>query len=196
MHDSITDEELRDRLSLIEDMFAEGRRGTQRFGWTFVLWGVVYIVAMTWTQWSQNPWAWPITTGAGVIATFVLASRMPRLHRQTTLDRAVISIWIALGTSMVLLFPALGFTGKLSDQHIFFATVCAFLGFANGASGLILRWRMQMLCAAVWWATSVATCFGTENQSSVVFLVAVFFCQIVFGIYGMVSESKARNLGV
>ena len=40
--------ELKDRLSLIETMIAEGRRTTESWGWTFVLWGVAYYVAIAW----------------------------------------------------------------------------------------------------------------------------------------------------
>jgi hypothetical protein len=63
----------------------------------------------------------------------------------------------------------------------------------NGASALILRWKAQFACAVVWWAAAVATCFGTDAQSMIVFLVAIFLCQIVFGIYGMVSEAQERK---
>ena len=41
--------ELKDRLSLIETMIAEGRRTTSSWGWTFVFWGVAYYVAIAWT---------------------------------------------------------------------------------------------------------------------------------------------------
>ena len=33
-------QDLNDRLTLIETMIAEGRRSTESWGWTFVLWGV------------------------------------------------------------------------------------------------------------------------------------------------------------
>jgi len=44
----------------------------------------------------------------------------------------------------------------------------------------------------VWWACAVFACFGKSGQITVVFLAAIFFCQIVFGIYAMVLESR-RN---
>jgi len=72
------------------------------------------------------------------------------------------------------------------------AIVAAMLGIANGASGLILKWKMQFACAVVWWLTSVAACFGSQAQLQAVFLVALFLCQIVFGIYAMILESR-RN---
>jgi hypothetical protein len=67
------------------------------------------------------------------------------------------------------------------------------LGLANGASGMIIRWKAQIAAAIVWWAATVAACFGSDNQCTVVFLVAIFFCQIVFGIYGMVCEARMRR---
>ena len=43
MQDHTTEQELKDRLSLIESMIAEGRRHTESWGWTFVLWGVALL---------------------------------------------------------------------------------------------------------------------------------------------------------
>jgi hypothetical protein len=51
--------ELKDRLSLIESMIAEGRRTTESWGWTFVLWGVAYYVAIAWSAWGINVVRWP-----------------------------------------------------------------------------------------------------------------------------------------
>ena len=45
--------ELKDRLKLIESMMAEGRRSTESWGWSFVLWGVAYYVATAWATWGQ-----------------------------------------------------------------------------------------------------------------------------------------------
>jgi hypothetical protein len=94
---------------------------------------------------------------------------------------------------MVLLFLALGFSGRLTDQHLFLAVISAMLGVANGASALILRWNVQFACAVGWWVAAVLTCFGTDTQSLIVFLVAVFLCQIVFGIYGMIGGGLKRK---
>ncbi len=193
MHDHTTEQELKDRLSLIESMIAEGRRNTESWGWTFVLWGVAYYVAMGWNKWGQSVWAWPVTMIAAVIVTLVVSSKSAK-HPATTLGRAISTIWITLGISMLLLFPALGVSGRLTDLHIFIAVVSAILAMANGASGLLLRWKMQFACAVVWWVTVVASCFGTEAQSMTVFLVAIFLCQIVFGIYGMIADARKRKV--
>jgi hypothetical protein len=191
--DHTTEQELKDRLSLIERMIAEGRRNTESWGWTFVLWGVAYYLAIAWSAWGHSAWAWPVTVLIAVIVTVVTASSKAGNHPGTTLGRAIGSIWMALGISMFLLFLTLGVSGRLTDQHLFVAVISAMLGMANGASALILRWKAQIVCAVVWWVAAVATCFGTDAQSMIVFLVAIFLCQIVFGIYGVIAEAQARK---
>lgn len=193
MPDNITDQELHERLTLIQQMLAEGRRDTESWGWIFVLWGIAYYVAIAWTTWGQSGWAWPITVSIAVIASALLGSAKGRRHPGTTLSRAVVAIWIALGISMFLLFMSLGFSGRLTDQRIFMAIISAMLALANGASGLLLRWKGQIACALVWWIAAVITCFGSVRQSTIVFLIAIFLGQIVFGVYGLVSEASARK---
>jgi hypothetical protein len=116
----------------------------------------------------------------------------PERKPSTTVGRAIFSVWIAMGVSLSLLLPALGFSGRF-NQNIFVAVVAAMLGFANGASGMMIRWKAQIATAIVWWVATVAACFGTENQSIIVFLIAIFLCQIVFGVYGMILESRVRR---
>jgi hypothetical protein len=193
MQDHITEQELKERLSLIESMIAEGRRNTESWGWTFVLWGAAYYLALVWSAWGHGVWAWPAIILIAVIVTVVVAFLKAGHHPQTTLGRAIGSIWMALGISMFLLFLALGLSGRLTDQHLFVAVISAILGMANGASALILRWKVQLACAVVWWVAAVATCFGNDAQSMIVFLVAIFLCQIVFGIYGVIAEAQERK---
>lgn len=192
MKDPLLESELKDRLTLIESMLSEGRRITESWGWTFVLWGVAYYVAIGWSMWSPGPWAWPVTIVAACIATFVLVSMQAEKQPETRLGRAVISIWIALGATMIVLFVPLGLSGRLADVHYFVAVASAILGMANGASALILRWKMQFASAIVWWAAGAACCFGSEQQALVIFLIAIFFCQIVFGIYCSIAEARER----
>jgi hypothetical protein len=72
---------------------------------------------------------------------------------------------------------------------------CAMLGMANGAAGIVLKWRLQIASACVWWVAGVVACFGSETQALVVFMVAIFFCQIVFGIVCMMAEAKGKKGG-
>jgi hypothetical protein len=193
MPEHSTAQDLRDRLDLIERMLAEGRRTTESWGWIFVLWGITYYIAMAWSAWSRSGWAWPVTTLIAVVVTAGVASLRTGHHQRTTLGRAIGSIWIALGISMFLLFMALGLSGRLTDPRLFMACISAILGLANGASGLALRWKIQLACAVVWWVAAVAVCFVTIAQGTLIFLIAVFLCQVVFGIYGMVAEGQARK---
>jgi fatty acid desaturase len=188
-------QELKDRLSLIETMITEGRRGTESYGWTFLLWGVAYYVAIAWSSLCHYGLAWPIT----MVSTCVLMGIMVRRRRSrrgngpaTTMSRAITSIWMAVGISMFVLLDAIGFSGK-ADWRIFAAVASTLIGTANAASSLTLKWKMQFACAVVWWAAAVVCCFGTQMQSSIVFLAAIFFCQIVFGIYLMIGEARQRR---
>ena len=189
------EQELKDRLSLIETMIAEGRRTTESWGWVFVLWGLAYYVAIAWAAWGHSYLAWPVTMIAAFALTAALAARKRAIHPRTNMSRAIGSVWIAMGISMFVLFMSLGFSGRLTDPHGFVAIATAMLGTANATSSMILKWKMQFACAIVWWAAAVASCFGSKTQLWGVFLVAIFFCQIVFGIYGMIMEARRRNQG-
>jgi len=189
--------ELHERVKLIESMIAEGRRTTGSWAWAFVFWGVAYYIAIAWTAYNHWPYAWLVTMGgAWVICWALIRSQrknQPKQKPATTVGRAIHAIWTAMGVSLVLLLPALGFSGRF-NQHVFVAIVAAMLGMANGASGMLVRWKAQVASAMVWWAASVAACFGTDTQCVVVFLVAIFFCQIVFGIYALMVEARLRKL--
>jgi hypothetical protein len=194
MPHQMDEQELKAQLNLIESMIAQGRRTTEHWSWAFVLWGVAYMVAMAWSAWGHTPaLAWPVTMAAASLLTWLLASRDTEHRAETTLGRAVGSIWLAVGISMFVLFLTLGFTGRLSDVRVFIAVASAILGLANGASGVLLRWKAQFASAVIWWACTIASCVVTENQSVVVFLVAIFLANIVFGIYAMTREARGRR---
>jgi hypothetical protein len=201
MNDETQDLELTGRLTLIEKMIAEGRRTTTKWGWSAVLWGVAFYVAIAWSSgmfggaiWGQHYMAWPVTMVATWLLNWGLAARMRRgaKAQMTTVARAIISIWAAMGFSMfALLFP-LGLSGR-ADQQVCVAAVATLLGTANAASGMLLKWKAQIACAVVWWLASAASLFGTATQSLIAFLAAIFFCQIVFGIYAMICESREQR---
>ena len=204
MTNEMDEKDLVERVKLIESMMAEGRRKTESWGWTFVLWGVAYDVAIFWAAWSIKPWswpeslftgnhwAWPVTMFSTAALTMLIAMRKSAGKPNTAAGRAIASIWCSMGISMLLLFPALSMTQRI-DHHSFIAIVAAMLGLANGACGLILRWRTELVCAVVWWAASVLACFGSEQQMMAVFLIAILVCQIVFGAYAMVLDARRRK---
>jgi hypothetical protein len=193
MQEETSTQELEGRLALIESMIAEGRRTTESWGWTFVLWGVAYYVAIAWATWGRSTLAWPVTMIAAAILTGILASRIAVKNPETTVGRAMLAIWVGMGISLFILMFSLGVTGRL-DTHVSVAIVGAMLGCANATSALILKWKMQFASALVWWVVAVVACLGTETQGSIGFLIAIFLCQIVFGIYGMIRESRKKAL--
>jgi fatty acid desaturase len=184
--------ELKDRLSLIENMIAEGRRTTESWGWTFVLWGVAYYIAIAWATWGHSALAWPVTMIAAGVLMGILATRNAGRRPGTTIGRAMMAIWLAMGISIFALMFSLGVGGRL-DLHISVAIIGAMLGSANATSSIILKWKMQFVCAVVWWTAGVASVFLTENQVRIVFLAAIFFCQIVFGLYAMILDARRRR---
>lgn len=188
--------ELKDRLNLIESMIAEGRRSCEGYGWTFLLWGVAYYVAIAWSTLYHFGPAWPITMSIAGVVMGVIVWRMRSKNSSrpvTTISRAIWSIWSGVGISMFVILDAIGFSGRQTDWRISTAVASTLIGTANAASSLALRWKAQFACAVVWWATTVVCCLGTENQSSIAFLTAIFLGQIVFGIYLMIGEARARR---
>jgi hypothetical protein len=84
------------------------------------------------------------------------------------------------------------------DAHILMAGIETLLGVAHIACATMVRWTPQMVIGALWWAAAIASCFvRTGNEVAIVFLAATLVCNIGFGIYLMIRESrdKARARG-
>ena len=192
MGTSANDLELTERLNLIEAMITEGRRRCESWGWTFLLWGVAYYVAFFWAVWGHFAYAWPVTVVAAALLTMLGFWRQGN-QPNTTLGRAIGATWAAMGISMFILFDALGFGGHLADARIFFAAASAMLGMANAACSMMLKWKAEFACAMVWWTAAVIASFGSVDAAADAFLAAIFLCQIVFGIYAMILESRRRS---
>ena len=193
MEDQMSTHDLKERLALIEEMIAEGRRTTESWGWIFVLWGIAYYAAILGGGIIRNPMVWPVTMiGACVLTGVLVASRSGHRQANTTIGRAIGSVWVAAGISMFIVFLSLGTSGRI-DQHIMVAVLGAMLGSANAASAMILKWKLQFACAIVWWACAVFACFGKSTAVTIVFLTAIFICQIVFGIYAMMMDARQRR---
>jgi hypothetical protein len=192
MENETTTQDLRERLDLIENMMAEGRRTCESWGWTFVLWGVAYFVAFFWNTWGHYAYAWPLTVVVAALLTALGFWRRSGGDRRpnTTLGRSIVAVWWTMGAAMFILFDALGFGGHLTDYHVSIAVAGAMLGATNAACAFMLRWRAQFFCAVVWWAACVISAFGSDTQAVVAFLAAIFLCQIVFGTYMMILESR------
>src|ERR1700678_2733470 len=96
MTDEMDGKDLAERVRLIESIMAEGRQRTARWGWSFVLWGVAYLVATAWSSglvggpaWVQHRLSWPVPMIAASVATGVAISRMRKGQPPSTVTRAL-----------------------------------------------------------------------------------------------------------
>ena len=185
--------ELLSRIDLIEAMVQEGRRKFEYWGWSQVLWGSAYLIAIGWMHWSQSPnLAWPVTMIAAAVIMIVVSSRKKRVLPATAASRSVRAIWIAVGTALFLFCFSVGISGHF-ESHTFLAAVEILLGVANLSSGLILRWRMQLMVGIVWWVAAVATCFVRLAWVLPILVAATLICMIGFGLYLMYCDRRDRR---
>jgi hypothetical protein len=196
MTEQETQEELLTRFELVEMMVKEGRRSTEYWGWTFVLWGTAYLIAIAWSYWLRQPnIAWPVTMIAAVVLTIVMAGRKRRAKPQTPVSRAIVGIWRAVGAAIFIFCFAVGLSGH-GEMHSYIATVEILLGVANCAVSMILRWRGQFLIALLWWISAIATCFVSSHWIMPILVFDTLIGFLGFGLYLMYCERRDRRLRV
>jgi hypothetical protein len=171
-----------DRLKLIESMMAEGRRSTQRWGWSFLLWGIGPPIAMRWAaHWPHAVWAWPVTMGVCIVINgLVVKARNRRGESETTTMRSVGAVWTCAGVTVVLLAVGAVWSGMVEFRCVYVA-LFALAAVAHGASSLILRWWPQFLAALVWWVASVMAYVAPAARLPELAVLALILGNIVFG---------------
>jgi hypothetical protein len=174
--------EMLDRLKLIETMMAEGRQSTQRWGWSFLLWGTGPLMAMLWSAHGKHAeWAWPVTMGLCIIVNgLVVAARKRTGQSKTTTTRSLSAIWTCVGAT-ALLFAFAAVRSGMSEFRYLYAALFALAAVAHGASSLILRWRTQFLAALVWWIAGVAAFVVPAARLQDLAALALVLGNIVFG---------------
>jgi hypothetical protein len=196
----MNERDINERLALIESMMQAGRKSTEYWGWNFLLWGIAYFVAVAWSSLLPGAGgpllAWPITMIFAVLLTVGIARRRTRNMPRTEKSRALQAIWTAMGLGIFVFAFPVAWSGHFQAQS-FMAGIEAMLGIAHVASGSFLRWPLQIVVGAAWWVSAIASCFVKGNGIGYVFLAATFVCNIGFGIYLMIRESrdKARARG-
>ena len=190
--DGVTRDELVQRVALMEAMIAEGRRSTARWGWVFVMWGLVYFVAIGWSFYlPYKYWAWPVCAGIAIAAGIVVKVRQKRAGNLigNIRSRSIESVWQGMGTA-IMLYVATAIASHHAGSPAYVAAILFFIGLAHAISAMILRWAVQAAVAAIWWISGCAVFFVTSDQSVVIFLVASFFGMILFGLYAMWLERR------
>jgi hypothetical protein len=192
--DGTTRDDLVQRVALMEAMIAEGRQSTARFGWCFVLWGVIDICAMGW-QYLQptSYWTWPVSIAIGVILQFMGIAVQHRKSGtacgKNARGRSIQAVWGMMGATATLYFAAAMVEHK-TWQISFFAAMMMFVGMAHGISALILRWRAQGVVACSWWVGGIAMFFVPWPYPLGIFVAEMFFGMILFGVYAMMLERR------
>jgi len=174
--------EILNRLKLIEDMMAEGRRTSQRWGWTLLLWGAGPLLAMLWAaRWPHPEWAWPVVIGVGVIVNgLIIRLRESRGHRETAAMRSVGAVWACVGLAALLLaFGAVW--AAVADLRLLYAALFVLAAVAHNASSLILKWRPQFLAALVWWLSAAAAFAVPADRLEYLAALALLLGNVVFG---------------
>ncbi len=185
--------ELLSRIDLIESMVLEGRRKFEYWGWSQVLWGSAYLIAIGWAYWSGSPnVAWPVTMIAAAVIMIVVSSRKKRVLPATASSRSIRAIWTVVGSALFLFCFSVGISGHF-ESHTFLAAVEVLLGVANLASAMILRWRTQLVVGIVWWVAAVATCFVRLAWVLPILVAATLICMIGFGLYLMYCDRRDRR---
>lgn len=190
--DGTTRDDLIHRLALMETMIAEGRRTTTRCGWIFVLWGLVDIAGMGW-QWRwPSYWIWPTTLLVGFLIQFAIGlwGKPNAVSVSNTQSRIIGAIWSMMGlATTIYVFTAI--YRHLAWQFSFVAGVFMLVGLAHAISAMLLRWRVQGLVSALWWAGGVAMFFAhSSNEIFVIFPLELFFGMVLFGLYSMMLERR------
>lgn len=183
------DQELLERLELMERMVSQGRRTTQYWGWTFVLWGAGQLIALAWNIFLGHPEiAWPVMMTLCGILTAIGSARMRKAeHIESIVSRSLGSIWFSCGFALFFL----GFTGNFMGFFTFrsfLVILFALMGVANIASGTILRWRTQQILGVIWWAGAIVVMIGTEKAALWLFVAMTLAAELLFGIYLMYRE--------
>jgi hypothetical protein len=185
-------EELLERVALMEAMISEGRRATCRYGWIFVLWGLVDLAGLAW-QWEMphSMWVWPVVIATGFAIQAIGFARMRRGQpkRQSVQSRSVGAVWSMMGLAITL-YVAAAMIRHMTWQISYVAAVLMLIGLAHATSAMILRWKVQGLVAGLWWAGGVATYFVKGELLLALVVTELFLGLVAFGLYVMFLERQ------
>ncbi len=187
------------QLELIEQMILEGRRTTERWGWTFVLWGVGHAVALLLSELAGAPWAWGVCMSAcGLVMGVASALRRKRgPDKRPAQSRALGAIWEAFTWSLAVAIVAAAAGGSRGyfENGVFYAQFFGLMGAANYASAVVLRWPLQRAVGIAWWAAALAALLAPTPYVPWTFLGMAVIGEIGFGAWLMVLERREEALG-
>jgi len=189
----MTRDDLVQRVALMESMIAEGRRNTGRFGWIFILWGLVCLSGIGGScLLPHSYWVWPIIITSGFAIQFLgiaMHRRSGNWPSENLKSRSVGAVWRMMGIAIIL-YAAPATVTHTIHQIAYIAAIFMFLGMAHATSAVILRWRAQGMVAGLWWAGGVATYFVPRDYVIAIYVVEMVCCMVLFGVYAMWLERR------
>jgi len=195
--DGTTREDLVQRVALMEEMIAEGRRNTGRFGWIFVLWGLMCLVGVGWSYLQpKGYWIWPIVIASGFVIQFIgiaMHRRSGHWSSDNMKSRSIAAVWRMMSIAIIL-YVAPAIVTHTVHQIAYIAAIFMFLGMAHAISATILRWGVQGMVAGLWWAGGIATYFVPRDYVIVIYTVEMVFCMVLFGVYAMWLERRRADV--
>jgi hypothetical protein len=195
----VSRDDLVQRVALMETMIAEGRRATTRFGWVFVLWGIVDLVGigLQYTH-DRSNWPWPVTLGVGIVLQSIWIARCKGSASgcgTSMKSRSISAVWMMMGCAAMVFFAG-AMLSHHSWQISYMAGMLMLIGLAHAISAMILHWRVQGLVAALWWIGGFATFFVPSNYRLAIFTAEMFFGFLCFGLYAMMLDRKTSSAAV
>ncbi len=186
------------QLELIEQMILEGRRTTERWGWSFVVWGVGHSAALLWSELAGAPWAWGVCMSTcGLVMAVASAVRRKNREKRPAQSRALGAIWEAFAWSLgvAIVAAVVGGSRGYFENGVFYAQFFGLMGAANYASAVILRWPLQRILGIAWWGAALAALLAPPERVPWIFLGMAVVGEIGFGAWLMVRERREEDLG-
>lgn len=189
-------------LAMIRRLMEQNRGVIQGAAAHYLLWGVLITGGLlaTWASVQGvigigEGWIWPVTIGAGWLASMGIGYRQDRSAPvKTPAGRVMSAIWIGAGVTMTLL----GFVGLYSGElgpNAMMASLSAVMGAAYFASGALHGSAWPRLVAGGWWAGSVAIFLWPGVHSLLVMAGLMVFFHLVPGLVVYRSGSAASAAG-
>ena len=186
--------EILNRLKLIEEMMAEGRRTTERWGWSFLMWGFGPLIARWWeSRWPYAALAWPVTMGLCVVVNgAVLRAHERRGTAETFAARAMGAVWTSAGITVLLVAFGAALSGTSRSRTLYVA-LFALAAAGHSASSIILRWLPQFLAAMVWWCAGMAAFVLPDSRLPSIAAVALLLGNVAFGAWLSYRERSRQD---
>jgi len=190
-NDGTTREELVERVALMEAMIAEGRQATGRYGWIFVLWGLVDMAGFfLQSAWPHSFWPWPTVLSVGIGLQLIgLRIFCAGSGTRTVKNRALTAVWRMMGITLML-YCFSGMFSHHAEGRSYVAAIFMIFGLAHGISAMILRWSAQGAVSVVWLVGGVGCYVITNHWMQYLFVAEMCVGMVLFGLYAMALERR------